>query len=443
MDSYHSLVSRIRERSLSTVIIGLGYVGLPLAALVAQAGFQVTGIERKPGRVSSVNRGRSYIEDLTDDDLEPLVRSGRLSATSEFSSISKAGVVAICVPTPLDQNKNPDTSYIEHVIEHSLPEWHRGQLVLLESTTYPGTTEEVILPRLQALGLEVGKDIFLAFSPERIDPGRKDLPLDGIPRVVGGITERCTEVARLFYEQVFTTPVFTVSSPRVAEMTKLFENVFRVVNVSLVNELAQLCERMNIDVWEVIDAAKTKPYGFMPFYPGPGVGGHCIPIDPFFLSWKAREYGFATRFIDLAGQINDGMPSYVVQQITEVLNRHGKALKGSKTLVLGVAFKRGVADTRESAALKVAARLLEQGAVLSYHDPFVPTVPINGHKFDSVQLSAENLSSSDVVVIGTDHSDVDYSLVAECGRLIYDTRNALNGFRGKHIHRLGAPEFAG
>lgn len=438
-DSYLTLRSGITNRSLSAIVIGLGYVGLPLAALVAGAGFHVTGIERTKARVSSVNRGRSYIEDLSDEELIPLVRGDRLSATSEFSSVSEAGVVAICVPTPLDDDKNPDTSYIEHVVDHASPYWREGQLVLLESTTYPGTTEEVILPRLKERGLEVGRDIFLAFSPERIDPGNKALPPKEIPRIVGGVTENCTELAKLFYEQVLNASVFPVSSPKVAEMTKLFENVFRVVNVSLVNELAQLCERMKIDVWEVIAAAETKPYGFMPFYPGPGVGGHCIPIDPFFLSWKAREYDFTTRFIELAGQINDSMPSYVTQQIAEVLSGYGKAVKGSKTLMLGVAFKRDIADTRESAAVKVAAELLRHGAQISYHDPYVDTVAIDGRQFDSVPLSDENLDRSDLVVIGTDHSQLDYSLVVERSPLIYDTRNALKGFAGPHIHRLGAP----
>ncbi len=439
-DSYPTLVSGIRSRSTSVVVIGLGYVGLPLAAIVADAGFRVTGVERSRGRASSVNEGRSYIEDLSDDELAPLVQSGRLSATSGFSEISDAGIVAICVPTPLGDDKTPDTSYIEYVVEQAAPYWHKGQLVLLESTTYPGTTEEVVLPLLEDRGLEIGRDIFLAFSPERIDPGNNQLPPKDIPRVVGGVTERCTEVAQFFYRQVLDAPVLPVSSPKVAEMTKLLENVFRVVNVSLVNELAQLCEHMNINVWEVISAAETKPYGFMPFYPGPGVGGHCIPIDPFFLSWKAKEYGFTTRFIELAGEINDEMPLYVTRQIGDVLDGQGIAIKGSKTLILGVAFKRDVADTRESAIVKVAAELLQRGAVVSYHDPYVPTVAIDGHRLKSVPLSEESLDSSDLVVIGTDHSNLDYSLVVERSRLIYDTRNALKDFGSKHIHRLGAPD---
>ena len=440
VDDFDRLSERIQQRSARTTIVGLGYVGLPLAILHAQAGFRVTGIERNPDRVTSVNRGSSYIEEVADDDLASIVRAQQLCATSQFSSIAEADVVAICVPTPLDTHKQPDTSHIEHVLDQAEPYWHAGQLVILESTTYPGTTEEILLPRLTAAGLEVGKDIFAAFSPERIDPGNKEFRVGEIPRVVGGVTTRCTEIAGCFYQQILKAPVVPVSSPKVAEMSKLFENVFRVVNVSLVNELAQLCERMGIDVWEVIDAAKTKPYGFMPFYPGPGVGGHCIPIDPFYLSWKAREYGFTTQSIDLAGQINDNMPKYVVQEISEILDRHKKPVRGSKILMAGVAFKRDVADIRESAAVKVADILLRRGALLSYHDPHVPTLTINGHSYESSPLTPECVRTCDLVVVTTDHSDVDYQLIAQNSQLVYDSRNALKEFRAKHINRLGAPQ---
>ncbi len=441
-ECYRDLVLKIDQRSTSVAVIGLGYVGLPLATMVARAGFKVSGIERNPSRVASLNAGYSYIEDLTDDDLSQFVENGYISAESGFSSISNAGVISICVPTPLDKNRNPYTSYIEFVVENSVPYMCKGQLLILESTTYPGTTEEIILPKLRDLGFEVGEDIFLAFSPERIDPGNKKLPPSEIPRVVGGVTKNCTKIAQHFYEQILNASVFTVSSPKVAEMTKLFENVFRVVNVSLVNELAQLCQLMNIDVWEVIKSAETKPYGFMPFYPGPGVGGHCIPIDPFFLSWKAKEYGFATQFIDLAGQINERMPLYVVEQISKLLLHQGKLLEESSILLIGVSFKRNVADTRESASVKIGATLLSKGARLIYHDPHVPSVTINNTTFESVPITKEYVSQTDLVIIGTDHSELDYSLVVDHSNLIYDTRNALGNFCASHIHRLGTPDSA-
>ena len=442
MDNYQDLTAKIKQRSARTAVVGLGYVGLPLAVLHAEAGFKVTGIERMPNRVADVNLGRSYIEEVRDDNLTPLVRQERLCATSEFSSLLDADVVAICVPTPLAKDRKPDTSHIEYVVEQGGPYWHSGQLVILESTTYPGTTEEILLPRLTASGLKVGEDIFVAFSPERIDPGNKEFGIRDITRVVGGVTARCTEVAECFYQQLLKAPVFSVSSPKVAEMAKLLENVFRVINSSLVNELAQLCEVMEIDVWEVIEAAKTKPFGFMPFYPGPGVGGHCIPVDPFYLSWKAQRYGFTTQFVDLAGQINDDMPGYVVEKIARLLDRYGKPLsEGANVLLVGVAFKKDVADTRQSAALKVAEGLLERGAILSYHDSHVPTIVVNGCSYSSTPLTSEALRDADVVVITTDHTDVNYSLIARNSQMVYDTRNALRDFKAKHIHRLGAPEF--
>ena len=443
MNTQGQLIDKLLSKSARTVVVGLGYVGLPLALRYAQAGFLVTGIERNPDRVACVNRGTSYIEEVSDDALAPLTREKRICATADFSGIAQADVIAICVPTPIDKSKQPDTSHIEYVLEQAQPHWHSGQLVLLESTTYPGTTEELLVPHLTVSGLEVGRDIFVAFSPERIDPGNKKFGIGNIPKVVGGVTDRCTEAAQCFYQQVLTAAVVPVSSPKVAEMAKLFENVFRVVNVSLVNELAQLCERMGIDVWEVIEAAKTKPYGFMPFYPGPGVGGHCIPIDPFYLSWKARDYDFTTRFIDLAGEINDTMPDYVVEQIIEVLNRHAKSANVSRILLVGVAFKRDVADTRESAALKVAEGLMERGAILDFHDPYVATVALNGFTYESVPLTAEALHAYDLVAVTTDHSNVDYRLVAESSQLVYDARNALGDIRAKHIYRLGAPDFTG
>ena len=437
---FDDLISRVQRRTGKTVVIGLGYVGLPLALQHARAGFKVTGIEINPDRVAQVNRGSSYIGEVTDDELNSVARTGHFCATSEFSGISEADVVAICVPTPLDSTKRPDTSHIEYVMQQAKPYWHAGQLVILESTTYPGTTEEVIKPCLEAQRLKVGTDIFLAYSPERIDPGNRHFQIGDIARVVGGITPSCAEVARLFYQQLMKAPVISVSSPKVAEMTKLFENVFRVVNVSLVNELAQLCERMGIDVWEVIEAAKTKPYGFMPFYPGPGVGGHCIPVDPFYLSSKAHEYGFTTRFIELAGEINDNMPGYVVAKIADVLNKHRKPVNGSKILICGLTFKKDVADTREAGPLKIALGLLDQGAILSYHDPLIPSIAINGLEYESVPLTSEVLRGCELVVIGSDHSSIDYGLIAKSSRLVFDTRNALRDFPASHIYRLGAPE---
>jgi len=347
-------------------------------------------------------------------------------------------VVTICVPTPLDRNKQPDTSYIESVVEQSLPYLHKGQLVVLESTTYPGTTEEIILPQISSRGLKVGADVFLAFSPERVDPGNAQYKTKNTPKVVGGVTPACTEVAKALYERVINGTVMAVSSPRVAEMEKLLENIFRIVNISLVNELALLCERMGIDIWEVIEAAKTKPFGFMPFYPGPGLGGHCIPLDPFYLSWKAKEYDFPTRFIELAGDVNDAMPYHVVERAMELLNRESKALRGARVLLLGMAYKRNIDDLRESPALKIARLLLDRGATLSYHDPYIPSAEVEGLSLRSVPLTAKSVEACDLVLITTDHSNVDYKLVVEHAKLVFDTRNATHGITSEKVVRLGA-----
>ncbi len=433
-----NLLSKIKAEKAKIAVIGLGYVGLPLAVEKAKAGFQVVGIERKKERVDKVNRGENYIPDVLDIELKEVVQKKRLWATQSFEVVKDVDIVTICVPTPLDKNKNPDTSYIQYVVEQSLPYLHPGQLMVLESTTYPGTTEEIILPRIVSRGFKVGEDFYLAFSPERVDPGNKKYKVANTPKVVGGVSRECTEVAKALYEQVVKGGIHTVTSPKVAEMGKLFENVFRIVNISLVDELAMLCERMGIDVWEVIDAAKTKPFGFMPFYPGPGLGGHCIPLDPFYLSWKAKEYGFPTRFVELAGEINDKMPRYVAERVLELLNEQGKPLKGSRLLMLGMAYKRDVDDLRESPAIKVARLLQERGAELSYHDPYVPIVEINGLEYRSVNLAPEILEKSDLVLITTDHSNVDYSAVVEHAGLIYDTRNALKDYNSDKIYKLGA-----
>ena len=432
------LMDRILNTEAKIVVIGLGYVGLPLAVEFSKQGFKVCGIERNQDRVAMVNRGENYIPDVLIDDLADVVSSGYLKATAGFSLVADADVVIICVPTPLDKNKQPDTSYIEEALEQSLPYLHKGQLVVLESTTYPGTTEEVILPRIKSRGFKVGDDIFLAFSPERVDPGNDRYRTRNTPKVVGGVTPTCTKIASVLYEQVLDGTIFSVSSPRVAEMSKLLENIFRSVNISLVNELALLCEKMKIDIWEVIEAAKTKPFGFMPFYPGPGLGGHCIPLDPFYLAWKAREYAFSTRFIELAGEINDTMPRHVVERAMEILNEQGKPMNGSKVFLLGVAYKRDIDDLRESPALRVARLLAERGAVLSYHDPYIQEVNEEGLALCSAPLTRETLGGKDLVIITTAHTNVDYHYVAEYASLVFDTRNAMRGIDSPKIVRLGA-----
>ncbi len=435
-----ALLAKVKARQAAVAVIGLGYVGLPLAVEKAKAGFSVVGVERNPERVAMVNRGENYIGDVVPDDLAAVVRSGKLRATQDFSVVADVDVVTICVPTPLDRNKQPDTSYIEYVVEQSLPFLRRGQLIVLESTTYPGTTEEIIQRQVEARGLVVGRDVFLAFSPERVDPGNQRYKTKNTPKVVGGVTKDCTRIAAALYEQVLEGAVFQVSSPRVAEMTKILENTFRIVNISLVNELAQLCERMGIDIWEVIEAAKTKPFGFMPFYPGPGLGGHCIPLDPFYLSWKAKEYDFSTRFIELAGQVNDDMPHHVVERSMILLNDAGKSVRKAKVLVLGVAYKRDIDDTRESPSLKVISLLHHLGADVVYHDPYVPSVTVDGTEYASRPLDEKLLRGCDLALVLTDHSNVDYDLVVRGAPLVFDARNATRSVRAPHVKRLGVGE---
>jgi UDP-N-acetyl-D-glucosamine dehydrogenase len=432
-----SLIEKIRNKTARIAVIGLGYVGLPLAVEKAKVGYTVVGVERNADRVAQVNRGENYIGDVVPDDLAAVVRAGRLRATQDFSVVAEVDVVTICVPTPLDKNKQPDTSYIEYVVEQSLPYVHPGQLIVLESTTYPGTTEEIIQARLEERGFAVGRDVFVAFSPERVDPGNARYKTKNTPKVVGGVTQECTRIAAALYEQVLEGGVFQVSSPRVAEMTKILENTFRIVNISLVNELALLCERMNIDIWEVIEAAKTKPFGYMPFYPGPGLGGHCIPLDPFYLSWKAKAYDFSTRFIELAGQVNDEMPHHVVERSMMLLNDSGKSVRGAKILVLGVAYKRDIDDVRESPALKVIGELEKLGANVCYHDPHVPSIKLGDHEMTSQPLDDSALRKSDLVLILTDHSSIDYARVAKASPLVFDTRNATAGIAAPNVTRLG------
>ena len=367
--------------------------------------------------------------------LTKVLRSGRLRLTTDFANIKISDAVIICVPTPLTKHKEPDTSHIVEATESIALHLRRGHLVVLESTSYPGTTEELVKPRLEARGFEVGKDFYLAFSPERIDPGNKEYSIQSVPKIVGGVTESCTEVAKALYEQVIHAGVYTVSSPKVAEMAKLLENIFRNVNIALVNELAQLCDRMNINIWEVIEAAKTKPYGFMPFYPGPGVGGHCIPVDPFYLSWKAREYDFRTHFIELAGEVNTNMPAFVVSKLARLLNRRQQPLNGAKILLLGIAYKADIADTRESPGLKLLSLLEKEGAVVSYHDPYVPQVTLGGKLYQSIALTEDVLQAMDAIVLVTDHSVFDYNFIADHCKLLLDTRNAVKE-RKKNVYVL-------
>src|SRR5213594_3988356 len=429
------LSERIRRREARCGIIGLGYVGLPLALEFARAGLHTVGIDVDPEKVDAIRHGRSYIVDVTDAEVAAQVEAGGLTATTDFSVIAALDTVNICVPTPLRKTKDPDLTFVVAAVNEIRRYLRRGQLVILESTTYPGTTEEVVRPALEASGLQVGRDFCLAFSPERIDPGNAHFNTRNIPKVVGGVTAHCTEVAKTLYEQCVET-VVAVSSPRVAEMVKLLENTFRSVNIGLVNEIALMSHALEIDVWEVIDAAKTKPFGFMAFYPGPGLGGHCIPIDPFYLSWKAKMNGFEPRFIELAGHINEGMPRFVVEKVTDALNGHRKAIRGSRIHILGVAYKSGVNDIRESPALNVMRLLRDKGAILSYSDPYVPALREEGLSLDALPLRNGYLGDVDCAVILTDHHEFDYAAVVATAPLVVDTRNALRGIDGGNIIRL-------
>jgi UDP-N-acetyl-D-glucosamine dehydrogenase len=423
---------------LKVAIIGCGYVGLPLALRFAEAGHKVTGFDTDPKKVQMLNAGKSYIEHIQQNKIQQYVHSKHFGATSDFSRLSEADAIIICVPTPLNEYREPDLSYVENTAKSIQPHLQKGQLVVLESTTYPGTTEELVLPILEKSGLHspiaagpehenMAVDFFLAFSPEREDPGNKQYGLAQIPKVVGGANPPSGRAAQALYGQVVAR-VIPVSSTRAAEMAKLLENIFRCVNIALVNELKLLCQRMGMDVWEVIDAAATKPFGFMPFYPGPGLGGHCIPVDPFYLSWKAREYDFATRFIELAGEVNTAMPYHVVDSIAEALNQHKKSLKGAKLLVLGVAYKKDVDDLRESPTLKIMEILQKRGSDFDYNDPYFPHLHKMRHydysHMKSVPLNGEMLGKYDAVIIATDHSSYDYAAIVDASKLVVDTRNA-------------------
>jgi len=425
------LKKKIETHAAKIGVIGLGYVGLPLAVEKAKVGFPVLGFDINPQRVAKVNAGENYIGDVKDEELKELASKKALAATTDFSLLQGCDVIIICVPTPLTVTRDPDISYMKSSAEQIAKYMRAGQLITLESTTYPGTTEEVILPILQRSGLEIGRDFFLAFSPERVDPGNKRFTTKNTSKVVGGVTPFCLEIAYTLYSQTIIN-VVPVSSPGAAEMTKVFENTYRAVNIALVNEMMLLCDRMGLDVWEIVEAASTKPFGIHTFYPGPGVGGHCIPIDPFYLTWKAREYDFHTRFIELAGEINVEVSYYVVNKVYRALNVHKKAMKDAKILILGVAYKKDINDCRESPALIIMEHLRKEGADISYHDPHVPVLEAQGPcslRLESRELTPEVLAEADCVLIITDHSAVDYEQVVERAKLIVDTRNATKNVR--------------
>ena len=432
-----NLKEKILSREATLGVIGLGYVGLPLAVEKAKAGFRVYGFDVQKEKVDMVNAGQNYIGDVVNEDLKALVDAGRLSATSDFADAARCDCVCICVPTPLDAHQQPNISYVRSSTESITPYVHKDMLVVLESTTYPGTTEELVKPILERSGLKCGKDFYLAFSPERVDPGNLIYKTKNTPKVVGGVTPECTEVAAAMYETVLEAPVIKVSSPAIAEMEKILENTYRNVNIGLINELAMLCDRMHINVWEVIDAAESKPYGFQAFYPGPGLGGHCIPLDPYYLSWKAREYGFHTSMIESSMIVNDRMPEYCVDRAARCLNEERIALNGARILMLGVAYKKNIDDFRESPAITVIEKLRERGAEVEYFDPWVPRFRRGSFSMESLPaLTPEAVERADLVMITTDHSNVDYEMVQRCAKRIFDTKNAMKDVKNRENIRV-------
>lgn len=431
------LKQKILERAVTLGVVGLGYVGLPLAVEKAKAGFHVIGFDVQAHKVDLVNQGHNYIGDVVDSDLKKIVEEGMLRATTDFASVASCDCVCIAVPTPLDSHQQPDISYVRSSAESIMPHMHRDMLIVLESTTYPGTTEEMLRPILEKSGLKCGVDFFLAFSPERVDPGNAIYKTKNTPKVVGGVTPECTDIAATLYEAVLEAPVHRVSSPAVAEMEKILENTYRNVNIGLINELAILCNRMGINIWEVVEAAKSKPYGFQAFYPGPGLGGHCIPLDPYYLSWKAREFGFHTSMIESSMIINDRMPEYCAQRAMGALNERRKAMNGAKVLVLGVAYKQDIDDYRESPALRVIESLRKLGAQVSFYDPYVETYRYQGREERRIPaLDEEALRAADLVVVTTAHTCVDYDFVAEHADLIFDTKNALKNVQKRDNIRV-------
>jgi UDP-N-acetyl-D-glucosamine dehydrogenase len=417
------LIEKLKNKTAKLGVVGLGYVGLPLSVEKARAGYEVIGFDVQASKVNMVNQGHNYIGDIVDRDLEDLVKIGKLKATTDFSFVKEVDTVCIAVPTPLDIYKQPDLSYVVNSTKSIAEYLHKGMLIVLESTTYPGTTEEICKPILEESGLKCGEDFFLAFSPERVDPGNKEFKTKNTPKVIGGYTKECTEVAAMLYRSILEGDVMEVSSPAVAEMEKILENTFRNVNIALANEMAILCKRMGIDVWEVIEAAKTKPYGFMPFYPGPGLGGHCIPLDPFYLEWKAKEYDYHTKLIETSGIINDYMPEFVLESVMKLLNVNKKALNGSKVLLMGAAYKNDIDDIRESPVLKVIEHLEKNGALVVYNDPYIPSFNHLNKEYKSV-IWEEEIKKADIVVITTNHSCYDYQKIVDEANILYDTRNA-------------------
>lgn len=427
-----TLKDKLSDKSAVLAVIGLGYVGLPLAVEKAKAGYRTIGFDVQKSKVDMVNRGENYIGDVVNEDLTEIIESGKLSATEDFSEIAQADCICICVPTPLDEHQQPDISYVKASTESIVPYLHKDMLIVLESTTYPGTTEELLKPILESAGFKCGEDFYLAFSPERVDPGNLIYKTKNTPKVVGGITKECTEVAAIMYENILAAPIHKVSSPAIAEMEKILENTYRNVNIGLVNELSILCNKMGINFWEVIDAAKSKPYGFQAFYPGPGLGGHCIPLDPYYLSWKAREYGFHTSMIESSMMVNDRMPEYCVERASKILNHSKKPLNGSKVLVLGVAYKQDIDDYRESPAIRVIEELEKNGAVVSYFDPYVKVYHEHGKEKESIpELTEQVLRDSDLIVVTTAHSNVDYDFVQRNASYIFDTKNALKNVQNR------------
>lgn len=421
-----NLKQKLLNKTATLGVVGLGYVGLPLAVEKAKAGFKTIGFDVQKSKVDMVNAGENYIGDVVNEDLEAIVKSGLLSATTDFAQVAKADCVCICVPTPLDEHQQPDISYVKASAESIVPYMHKDMLIVLESTTYPGTTEEFLKPILETSGLKCGEDFYLAFSPERVDPGNLIYKTKNTPKVVGGITPDCTDIAATLYESILEAPIHRVSSPAIAEMEKILENTYRNVNIGLVNELAILCNKMDINLWEVIDAAKSKPYGFQAFYPGPGLGGHCIPLDPYYLSWKAREYGFHTSMIESSMMVNDRMPEYCVERASKILNRFKKSINGSRVLVLGVAYKQDIDDYRESPAIRVIEGLNKEGAEVIYYDPFVAEYKQHGKiEIGETKLTAELIQSADMVMITTAHTTIDYGFVQQHAKFIFDTKNVL------------------
>jgi len=434
-EAYVELETKIATKTAAVGVIGLGYVGLPLGLTFSEAGFNVTGIDIDTKRIEAILAGRSYITDVDEKDIQQAIRNKRFRVTRDLSEIRNLQAVSICVPTPLRKTKDPDMSYVIAAADAIAKELRPGQLIILESTTYPGTTEELILPALETRGLKVGQDFFLAYSPERVDPGNPNFATKDIPKVIGGVTPRCAELAAMLYGSAMKH-IVPVSSTRVAEMVKLLENTFRSVNIALVNEIALMCSHMKIDVWEVIKGASSKPFGFMPFYPGPGLGGHCIPIDPLYLEWKSKIDGFESRFIGLADKVNSGMPKFVVTRAMELLNEHNKAMRGSRVHILGVTYKKDISDSRESPAIEVIKLLSALGAEVTYTDPFVPSLQVEGQKMASMPLSREALASSDMAIIITNHTSFDYVEIVRNAPLVFDTRNATDGMKAKNLVRL-------